>query len=106
MDDRTKRPYRRLPELLTPEQERIVREALVGGATRHEAAALIGITRQRLDTRLRDQLKDLRVGQGRRERNRQPQADPEPWEIALRAAAIRRTWPPERWLNAKPIDPE
>ena len=85
-------------EWLTPAQEEAVRRALQAGATRDEAARLVGITRSRLDTRLRDQLRDCRVGQGRRERHRQPQADPTPAEILLRAAAIRRAWPDHRWL--------
>ena len=90
------------PQLLSPEQEAIVREALIGGATRCEAAALIGITRQLLDTRLRagEQLGDLRVGRGRRRgggaAERGP--DPTPEEIAFRAAMIRRSWGPERYL--------
>lgn len=106
-DARKRIPYRRPPELLTPDQEAIVRQALIAGATRSEAAELIGITRRRLDTRLRDQLRDLRVGRGRRERNLRTQwnhtPDPDPETIALRAAAIRRTWPAERWLPA-PLD--
>lgn len=94
-------------EWLTPAQEETVRKALLSGATRDEAAAAIGISRSRLDTRLRDQLSGLRVGRGRRERRRGPQPDPTPDEIALRAAAIRRSWPTSRWLP-EPLedDPE
>ena len=83
-------------ELLTPQQERLVRQALTEGATRTEAAALIGISRRRLDTRLGDQLADVRVGQGRRERNRRTRwsdsDDPDPETIAARAAEIRSAW--------------
>lgn len=85
----------RPPHFLTADQERTVRRALLGGATRTEAAELAGITRQRLDTRLRDQLADIRVGQGRREQRRQREPDPTPEEIAIRAAAIRETWSEE-----------
>lgn len=53
------------PQLLTEDQERIIREALVSGSSRDEAAWLAGISRRRLDARLRDQLRDVRVGQGR-----------------------------------------
>ena len=85
------RPGERLD--LTPEQERIVREAIVGGETRDEAAFLAGITRSRLDTRLRDQMRDLRVGRGRRERQRRP-ADPTFDEIRRRRLLIRSRWSP------------
>lgn len=87
----------RPPRLLTPDQERIIRDAITDGATRDEAAALAGITRQWLDTRMRDQLADLRVGRGRREQKQKRGIDPTPAEIAMRAAAVRSTWPPERW---------
>lgn len=86
-------------ELLTPAQEREVRVALADGATRTEAAAMIGVSRRRLDTRLRDQLADVRVGQGRRERNQRTRwqdiDDPTPEEIASRAAEIRAGWTEE-----------
>lgn len=86
-------------ELLTPDQEREVRAALADGATRTEAAAMIGVTRRRLDTRLRDQLADVRVGQGRRERNQRTRwqaiVDPDEQTIAARAAAIRAGWSDE-----------
>jgi hypothetical protein len=100
-------PVRR-PQFLTPEQEAAVRAALMAGATRCEAAAAIGITRQFLDTRLRDQLRDLRVGQGRRGAKaaepREP--DPDEDEIKFRAAMIRRAWTAERWLPASVDEPE
>ncbi len=65
---------------------------ILAGATRDETAALIGITRRRLDTRLRDQLADLRVGQGRRERDRSIRPDPTPAEIVERSAEVRAMW--------------
>lgn len=75
--------------------------------TRCEAAAEIGITRQLLDTRLRDQLADVRVGRGRRERRR-AMTDPTPEEIRLRAALVRRSWTPDRWgvREPDPLDAE
>jgi hypothetical protein len=54
-----------------------------------------------LEQRLRDQLKDLRVGRGRRERAR-VYVDPTPEEIRLRAAMVRRTWTPDRWGIREP----
>lgn len=88
------KPPQSRKRLLTPQQERRLRILLPAGATRDEAAAEVGITRSLLDTRLRDQLRDLRVGRGRRER-RQPVADPTPEEIAARAAEVRRSWTEE-----------
>jgi hypothetical protein len=90
--------------------ERAVRRLLRQGATRDEAAAAVGITRSLLDTRLRDQLADLRVGQGRRERGRTLR-DPTPKQIAARARAIRAKWTAEeaserRLYFSGPIDQE
>jgi len=76
---------------LTPREERTLREALVSGATRVEAAAAAGITRQLLDTRLRDQLADVRVGQGRREQRR-VYVDPTPEEIEKRKLEVQALW--------------
>lgn len=110
-------PAKRPDHYLTPEQERIVRRALIAGATRREAAALIGITRQRLDTRMRDQLADLRVGRGRGGGRQWPHSqqysggdwDINEAEIARRAAEIRATWSEEmandrRLYFSGPID--
>ena len=79
------------PQLLTPDQERIVREALLAGSSRDEAAWLAGISRRRLDARLRDQLRDVRVGQGRGggAKGREP---PSPDEIERMCEAIRSRW--------------
>lgn len=55
-----------------------------------------------LDTRLRDQLKDLRVGRGRRELKRERIVDPTPEEIKARAAIVRRSWSLERWGLKEP----
>ena len=87
-------PPQCLPRLLTPEQEATVRRAIADGYTRDEAAFEAGITPARLWARLRDQLRDVRVGRGRRGRRRDF-VDPTPAEIAERAAAIRSRWTPE-----------
>ena len=92
-----RRPGRFQP--LTVEQEERVRTALAAGATRDEAAAAAGITRSRLDTRLRDQLKNVRVGRGRRETRRAPQPELTPDEVAYRTHLVRSRWPAERWLR-------
>ncbi|NBW85453.1 MAG: hypothetical protein EBR23_01130 [Planctomycetia bacterium] len=78
-------------KLLTPAQLRTIRMALESGSTRDEAAFLAGITRRLLDTRLRDQLADVRVGQGRRGRTK-PGTDPTPEEIARTTEIIRSRW--------------
>lgn len=81
-----------------------LRRLLIAGATRDEAAALVGITRRRLDTRLADQLRDVRVGQGRQRLSRAgvgEESDPDPAEIRRRAAIVRAGWTEEeresRW---------
>jgi len=77
--------------LLTAAQCRTIRKALTSGATRDEAAFAAGITRRLLDTRLRDQLADVRVGQGRRPAKKRGH-DPTPEEIARTAEIIRSRW--------------
>jgi hypothetical protein len=84
---------------LTHDQEISVRRAIANGATRDEAAATAGITPARLWARLRDQLQDVRVGQGRRGRRVQA-ADPDPAEIAERCRQLRERWSPERLSEA------
>lgn len=92
---------------LPKDVEQMLRRLLRRGFTRDEAAAVVGITRSTLEARLRDQLADIRVGQGRRERKRRTQADPTPEEIAHRAAEIRAAWTDdelhERRLNFNPL---
>lgn len=87
--------------------EQKLRRLLRRGATRDEAAAAAGISRSLLEQRLRDQLADLRVGQGRRERKRRTYVDPTPEEIEQRAAEIRAAWTDderhERRLNFNPL---
>ena len=87
---------------LTPEVCLRLRELLIAGATRDAAAEAVGISRRRLDTRLRDQLRDLRVGQGRRELDRSIKPDPNREEIAYRCALIRSTWTAEEWGLREP----
>ncbi len=92
---------------LPREIERTLRKLLRRGWTRDEAAAEVGITRSTLEARLRDQLADVRVGQGRRERKRRTYVDPTPEEIEQRAAEIRAAWTDdelhERKLNFNPL---
>jgi hypothetical protein len=99
---------------LTPDQERIVREAIAGGATQREAAELVGIRVGHLEQILADELRDLRVGRGRQRDSLQTRKRDElgrvlpideldditPEEIAARAAAIRATWDEERHRQA------
>ncbi len=81
-------PARGNRTLLTPDQERIVRDAIARGLTQEEAAWLAGISRRLLQTRLADQLADVRIGQGRG-RKRRGDIDPTEEEIAAMTAAIR-----------------
>jgi hypothetical protein len=94
------------PRLLTPEQEQTVRAALAAGESRDRAAALAGISRRRLDSRLRDQLADVRVGRGRgggRRFKAQEPLPPSREEIRMRSAFVRENWGPERW-GVRPPD--
>jgi len=72
--------------LLTPEQERIIRDAHTRGLTQDDAAYLAGVSRRLLVTRLADQLADVRWGQGR---GRKARADPTEEEIERLKAEIR-----------------
>jgi hypothetical protein len=87
---------------LTAAQEQIVRDALARGATHADAAAAVGVTYRFLKTRMADQLRDLRVGQGRGGGARHQERDPAPEEIAVAAAALRRRWTPDRWGLKEP----
>ena len=73
--------------LLSPEEEAKARELIGGGLSRDMAAQLIGISPRLLASRLEDQLSDLRVGQGRGKKARQP--DPTPEEIAALLPRVR-----------------
>jgi hypothetical protein len=70
---------------LSAEQEAAVRKAYARGATSAEAAFVAGVTVSVIYARLRDQIKDLRRGQGRGGR-RGEAVDPTPEEIAIRRA--------------------
>lgn len=72
--------------LLTPEQERIIRDAHARGLTQDDAAWLAGVSRRLLVTRLADQLADVHWGQGR---GRKARADPTEEEIERLKAVIR-----------------
>ena len=87
--------------LLSPAQEQTIRRMLACGACHAEAAAAAGISYRRLKTRLDDQLRDLRVGQGKGGGPKRWR-DPTPEEIAVAAAEIRRRWTPDRWGLREP----
>ena len=76
---------RGLKKWLSPEQEAIVRKAYARGATSSEAAFLANVCVSLIYARLRDQIADLRRGQGRGGRRGKP-VDPTPEEIAMRRA--------------------
>ena len=82
--------------LLTPDQERIIRDAHARGLTQDDAAWLAGVSRRLLVTRLADQLADVHWGQGR---GRKARADPTEEEIERLKAVIR-----ERNGHAQPPD--
>lgn len=71
--------------LLTQLEERIVRDAYGRGATSAEAAFLAGVCVSLIQSRLRDQIADLRRGRGHGGR-RGKLIDPTPEEIAARRA--------------------
>ena len=70
---------------LSAEQEAAVRKAYARGATSAEAAFVAGVTVSVIYARLRDQIADVRRGQGRGGRRGKP-IDPTPEEIAERRA--------------------
>lgn len=72
-------------QFLTREQEAAVRQAYARGATAAEAAFVAGVCVSLIYARLKDQIKDLRRGQGRGGR-RGKLVDPTPEEIAIRRA--------------------
>jgi len=73
-------------KLYTDDQLRQARELFANGATRDEIAWQIGSTRSILEARLKDQLRDLRAGQGRR--SGRTARDPTPEEIAKRLEEV------------------
>lgn len=84
------------PKSITPEQERLLRTYLLeDGCTRCEAAERVGITRQLLDSKLRAEMADVRVGRGRRRPGKRLEVDPTEDQIAERAAEVRSRWTPE-----------
>ena len=70
---------------LTPEQEAAVRKTFARGGTSAEMAFVAGVCVSLIYARTKDQIKDLRRGQGRGGR-RGPPVDPTPEEIAIRRA--------------------
>lgn len=75
--------------LLTYAQQKIVRDAIREGHSQAEAAWLAGISLRLLQTRMLDQLTDVRSGRGRRGTKRLPIVDPTPEEIEKLKAEIR-----------------
>jgi len=73
---------------LTPEQERVIRDAHARGLTQDDAAWLAGVSRRRLQIRLADQLADVHWGQGRGPKRR-GDCDPSDEEIEKIKLAIR-----------------
>lgn len=74
--------------LLTPTQERIIRDAHAQGLTQGDAAWLAGVSRRLLVTRLADQLADVHWGQGRGPKRR-GDCDPSDADIERMKMAIR-----------------
>jgi hypothetical protein len=75
-------------QLLTKQQEKLARAAFARGATRDEVAFLIGVSRSILEGRMKDQLRDVRTGQGRHSYRRK--ADPSEDEIQQRIEEIHK----------------
>jgi hypothetical protein len=99
-------PAHMQPRLLSPEQERIIREAWAAGVPRDEVAALAGVTLHVFEARRRDQLADLPrrprgVGGGRR-----GDVDPSEEELIERAAEVRQRWPEWRYRGLTADDQE
>jgi hypothetical protein len=74
--------------LLSKEQETAARAAFARGATRDEVAFQIGVSRSIIEGRLRDQLRDVRTGQGKHSNRRT--VDPTPDEITQRIAEVHQ----------------
>lgn len=91
-------------KLLSPEQLELARKLWAEGASRDEVCREIGVTVDRFNARLRDQLADL-PRRGRGGNRRAPTPDPTIAEIRSRCAELRRRWPAERWLPS-PLDAE
>lgn len=75
--------------LLTYAQQKIVRDAIREGHSQAEAARLAGISVRLLQTRMADQLADVRPGRGCRGTRRLAIVDPTPEEIEKLKAYIR-----------------
>ena len=75
-------------QLLTKQQEKLARAAFSRGATRDEVAFLLGVSRSILEGRMKDQLRDVRTGQGRHSYRRK--ADPTEDEIQQRIEEIHK----------------
>lgn len=92
--DRPTLPAHMRPRLLSPEQQRIVREAWAAGLPRDEVARLAGITVHVFEARRLDQLSNLPkrtqgVGGGRRG------GDPTEEEILILTRRLQQRWSDE-----------
>jgi hypothetical protein len=81
-------PPKGVKKLFTPNQLAAARAAFAAGATRDQVAFTIGTSRTILEARLRDQLRDVRTGQGKRSNRRTE--DPTPEEIEQRIAEVHQ----------------
>jgi hypothetical protein len=82
------KPRHKPPKLLlSQDQERKAREMFGMGHTRDQVAWAIGVPVSLLYRRMRDQLKDVRVGRGR-SAHKQPAGDPTPEQIAARIEEV------------------
>jgi hypothetical protein len=75
-------------QLLTKQQEKLARAAFAKGSTRDEVAFLLGVSRSILEGRMKDQLRDVRTGQGRHSYRRR--VDPTEEEIQQRIEDIHK----------------
>lgn len=86
----------RRKRMLTPEQERVFRQAWNDGSPQHVCARLAGIPYGLVRHRLADQLVDLpRRGRGGRGCRRSSTSDPTPDEIARLTAETQARWTDE-----------
>ncbi len=88
---------------LTPDQERIIREAWAAGVHRDEVCRRAGITIHVFAARRLDQLRDLPPRQ-RGTGGRRDVPLPSPVEIKLGTFEVRKRWDEDRWLGLQKDD--
>lgn len=95
-------PPQNQPRLLTPDQERIIREAWAAGIRRDDVCRMAGVSLHVFEARRKDQLANLPPRpRGVGGRYRCPL--PSPVEIKLAAHEARQRWSEERWLGLDPL---